>query len=193
VDQRTSIIIMVVAAVIVLAAIVVTLIRRRRSLYLKEHFGPEYDRALRQRGDRTKAELELINREKRVHAFTIKPLLPAARERYLGEWHTVQARFVDDPVVAVNSADSLVNRVMTEQGYPMADFEQRAADISVTHPIVVQNYRSARAIMIRYERNEADTEDLRKAMVYYRTLFDELLDLPKTSSIDKGVPYERAS
>jgi hypothetical protein len=182
----------IVVALIVIAAIVVVLVRKRRSQHLKEKFGPEYDRAVLQRGDRAKAEMELLNREKRVHTFSIKLLTPAARERFLEEWSSVQRRFVDDPAIAVTDADALVSRVMAARGYPMAEFEQRAADVSVDYPAVVQNYRAARAIVMRYGRGEASTEDLRQAMVHYRSLFDELLDI-KSANASKGVLHERAS
>lgn len=105
----------------------------------------------------------------------------------------MQSRFVDDPPIAVTEADSLVNRVMAARGYPMAEFEQRAADLSVTYPAVVQNYRAAHAVVVRYGRGEAGTEELRQAMVYYRTLFDELLDIPKSQTATRGVLHERAS
>lgn len=192
-DQRTLVaIVVLIAAVIVIAAVVI-LSRRRRSQHLKERFGPEYDLAVRQRGGPVKAEAELLNREKRVHSFAIKALSPAARERYAEEWSAVQRHFVDDPALAVTEADSLVNRVMAARGYPTADFEQRAADVSVTYPAVVQNYRSACAIAQRHSRGETGTEDLRQAMVYYRSLFDELLDLPKSAGSTTGVLHERAS
>jgi hypothetical protein len=190
-DQRALVVFVILVAVIVLAGAVWILSRRRRSRRLKEHFGPEYDRAVEQRGDRTKAEVELVNREKRVHTLTIQPLLPAARDRFLEEWSAVQRRFVDDPAIAVNDADSLVNRVMVARGYPMGDFEQRAADVSVTHPVVVQSYRAARAIVLRSARGQATTEELRQAMVHYRTLFDELLDTPRADSA--GTLQRRAS
>jgi hypothetical protein len=192
-DQRALVAIVAVIALILIAAVVVIVSRKRRSQHLKEHFGPEYDRTLLQRGDRTKAEVELLNREKRVHNFTIRPLLPAARDRFVEEWAAVQRRFVDDPAVAVTDADSLVNRVMAARGYPMADFEQRAADVSVTYPTVVQNYRAARTVVVRHGHGEAGTEDLRQAMVYYRSLFDELLDIPNSAAASRGVLHERAS
>ncbi len=192
-DQREFIALAVVIAVVAIVAIFAVLFRKRRSQQLKDLFGPEYDRAVQLRGDRAKAELELLNREKRVDGFSIKPLLPAARDRFAEEWLAVQSRFVDDPVVAVTDADSLVNRVMTERGYPMADFEQRAADVSVTHPAVVQNYRAARTIVMRYERSEVSTEDLRQAMVHYRALFDELLDVDRPADTSKTVLHQRAS
>jgi hypothetical protein len=191
-DPKTLIVIVVVVAVIAIAAIIL-FTRKRRSQHLKEHFGSEYDRAVEQRGNPAKAEAELINREKRVHSFSIKPLSPEARDRYAEEWSAVQRHFVDDPAVAVTEADALVNRVMGGRGYPMADFEQRAADVSVSYPGVVQNYRSARTIVQRHGRGEAGTEDLRQAMVHYRSLFDELLDLPGSTSATRGVLHERAS
>jgi hypothetical protein len=187
-DQRALVVFAILVTVIVLAGVVWILSRRRRSRRLKEHFGPEYDRAVQQRGDRGKAEVELVNREKRVHTLTIQPLLPAARDRFLEEWSAVQRHFVDDPAIAVNDADSLVNRAMVARGYPMGDFEQRAADVSVTHPVVVQSYRAARAIVLRSSRGEATTEELRQAMVHYRTLFDELLDTP---GVDSAGPLQR--
>lgn len=193
-DQRALVAIVVLIAVVIVIAAVVILSRRRRREHLRQRFGPEYDLAVRQRGDAAKAEAELLNREKRVHSFSIKTLTPAARERYAEEWSAVQRHFVDDPALAVTEADSLVNRVMAARGYPTADFEQRAADVSVTYPAVVQNYRSACAIAQRHSRGQAGTEDLRQAMVYYRTLFDELLDLPKSSATSsRGVLHERAS
>lgn len=191
-DQKTLIIIVVLIAVVAIAAIIVFL-RNRRSHRLKEHFGSEYDRAVLQRGNPAKAEAELINREKRVHAFPIKPLAPATRDRFAADWAAVQRRFVDDPALAVTEADTLVNHVMAARGYPMADFEQRAADVSVTYPAVVQNYRSACAIVQRHGRGEAGTEDLRQAMVYYRSLFEDLLDLPHAVTTQRGVLHERAS
>lgn len=191
-DQNTQVAILIaVAAVLILAAILIAVNRKRRSRRLKEQFGSEYDRAVLARGNPAKAEAELIHREKRVQSFTIKSLTPAARDRFQEEWLAVQARFVDDPALAVTEADSLVNRVMTARGYPMSDFEQRAADISVTYPTVVENYRAAGVIAARYRRGEASTEDLRQAMVHYRSLFDELLDVPATAA--RAVPYQRAS
>lgn len=190
-DQRIVIAIVVVVVLIAIAAIVVVFSRKRRSLQLREHFGPEYDRTLRMRGDAAKAEAELLNREKRVQSFAFLALSPAARTRYLEEWSNIQRRFVDDPAVAVTEADSLVNRVMTDRGYPAADFEQRAADVSVNYPAVVQNYRAARGIVQRHWRGEAGTEELRQSMVHYRSLFDELLDIPRSET--RGVIHERAS
>jgi hypothetical protein len=192
-DQRSLIVVVTVIAVAAIAAMIFIVYRKRRSQHLKQHFGPEYDRAVLQRGGSAKAEKELINREKRVHSFSIKALTPAARDRFAEEWTLIQSRFVDDPAIAVNEADSLVNRVMEARGYPMADFEQRAADVSVTYPVVVQNYRAARLIVQRYGRSEGGTEDLRQAMVHYRSLFDELLGASPSDAASRGVLHERAS
>jgi uncharacterized membrane protein len=190
-DQRTLIAIVIVVAVIVIAAIVIAAYRKRRSQHLKQHFGAEYDRAVVERGDATKAELELITREKRVQGFSIKALSRETRNRFAEEWNLIQNRFVDDPAIAVSEADSLVNRVMAARGYPMTDFDQRAADVSVSYPELVQNYRASRVIVERHARGEAGTEDLRQAMVHYRSLFNELLGAPVATT--RGVPYERAS
>ena len=192
-DQRTLIAIVILLAVVAIAATILVVYRKRRSQHLKQHFGPEYDRAVLERGGPAKAETELINREKRVHSFSIKALAPETRDRFADEWTRIQNRFVDDPAVAVSEADSLVNRVMAARGYPMADFEQRAADVSVTYPAVVQNYRAARVIAQRHGRGEAGTEDLRQAMVHYRSLFDELLGVPTSAATSRGVIHERAS
>ena len=187
-DQRTMIIFGVIAiAIIVLAALLVE--RKRRSDHLKQQFGPEYDRAIKQHGDARHAEPVLLAREKRVEKFTLHPLSPADRERYANEWASVQRRFVDDPSMAVIQAEKLVTAVMTARGYPMGDFEQRAADISVHYPTVVQNYRSAREITLRHAQGQSSTEDLRQSMVYFRSLFDELLDSHKTEKIE--VSHER--
>jgi hypothetical protein len=192
-DQSTLIVLVIVIAVVALAVAMISVRRKRRSLHLRQHFGPEYDRAVFERGGPSNAEKELLDRERRVHSFSIKTLTPAARDRFLEEWTLIQSRFVDDSAIAVNDADSLVNPVMAARGYPMADFEQRAADVSVSYPIVVQNYRAARVISQRYGRGQAGTEDLRQAMVHYRSLFDELLGVPASIAAARRVLHQRAS
>jgi hypothetical protein len=188
-DNRTLIaIIVVIAAAIIVAAVIIS--RRRKSEHLKQQFGPEYDRTLKQHGDSRHAEAVLLEREKRVNKFSLRPLNAADRERYAAEWAAVQRRFVDEPSAAVTQADKLVTNVMAARGYPMADFEQRAADISVNYPTVVQNYRAAREITVRHDRGQSSTEDLRRAMVYFRSLFDELLGTPKTTTT-VGETHER--
>lgn len=187
-DTRVIIpVILVVVAVIVVAAIIVS--RRRKSEHLKEHFGPEYDRTLKMHGDPTKAERVLAERERRVEKFSLRALSPADRDRYATEWAGVQRRFVDDPSTAVTQADKLVTNVMVARGYPMGDFEQRASDISVSYPNLVENYRAAREISLRHAKGESSTEDLRRAMVHFRSLFDELLENKKSQRV--GEPHER--
>ena len=143
--------------------------------HLHERFGPEYDRTVHEMGGRRQAESALEKREKRVERLHLRPLEAADQASFTEQWRQVQARFVDSPQMAVSEADTLVGELMSVRGYPVADFEQRAADISVDHPHVVENYRSAHAIALRHKRGEASTEDLRQAMVHYRTLFDDLL------------------
>jgi hypothetical protein len=137
----------------------------------------KYERVITKAGNQRRAEAELEGREKRVERFEIHPLDPRDRERFLKEWRADQARFVDDPKGAVVEADRLVTEAMKARGYPVSGFEQRVDDISVDHAHVVQNYRAACEIAQRHERGEASTEDLRRAMVYYRELFDDLLEL----------------
>jgi hypothetical protein len=150
--------------------------KRRQSAALRQQFGPEYDRAVNELGNR-KAEAELEARQKRVARLTIVPLTAGEASRFREAWHALQARFVDDPRAAVVEADRLLYELMAKRGYPMGDFEARAADISVDHPGVVSNYRAARAIALADERGQADTELLRRAVVHYRALFDELLEV----------------
>jgi hypothetical protein len=149
--------------------------RRRESLRLQQRFGAEYVRLVNEHG-RSKAEAELAAREKRVASLTLLSLSAAEAAKFQEAWVAIQARFVDDPKTSVVEADHLVYDLMAKRGYPMGDFERRAADISVDHPAVVSNYRAARAIALRDERGEASTEELRKAVVHYRALFQELLE-----------------
>jgi len=172
-DPRIVIGVLVALAVV---AIVFVLARKRRTDELRGKFGPEYERLVRQHGDARNAERELDHRIHRVHELHIKPLSSEHRNRFVDAWRSDQARFVDDPKGAVVEADRLVADLMQVRGYPVGDFEQRAADVSVDHPHVVQNYRTAHDIAVRERRGEASTEDLRKAMVHYRALFEDLLD-----------------
>jgi hypothetical protein len=167
------IIVVAVAAAVLLAAFASMRAKRTRSL--QRGFGPEYDRTVDATGDRRAAERELSDRRHRREELDIRELSPAARERYTAEWERVQGAFVDDPGSAVGSADRLVAQVMRDRGYPMEDFDQRAADVSVDHPQVVDHYRAAHAIWASNERGDATTEDLRRALVHYRALFEELL------------------
>jgi hypothetical protein len=187
-DTRILIAIIVAAfALFIVAAIIIT--RQRKRKHLKQQFGPEYNRAVEQHGDARHAEAVLIDREKRVEKFSLRPLTPSDRERYAEDWAAIQRRFVDDPSSAVNQADTLVNTVLAARGYPVSDFDQRAADISVNYPSLVQNYRSAREVMQRHTQSQSSTEDLRLAMVNFRSLFDELLDTSKSQKV--GASHER--
>lgn len=166
---------LIVIAVIAVLLIIWAVVRQQRTAKLRKRFGPEYDRIALESGPR-KAETTLLERERRVEKFPIRGLASDERERFITEWRVVQSRFVDDPKDAVSQADQLVERLMQARGYPMSDFEQRAADISVTHPHIVSNYRAAHQIALRHQQGQANTEDLRQAMIYYRSLFDDLLE-----------------
>jgi hypothetical protein len=167
------IVIGVVAAIVLLGAFAATRATRRRRL--RGDFGPEYDRAVADAPTRREAEAELTERQRRHEQFDIQPLSATSRRRYAQEWEAAQARFVDDPQNAIAEADQLIQRVMRERGYPVDDFEQRAADVSVDHPEVVDNYRSGHTIARHSIHGDAETEELRQAMVHYRALFEELL------------------
>jgi hypothetical protein len=178
IDPKILAIIVVAIVVVVGAAI---LLASRRKAALRERFGPEYERSVRERGSERAAQAALAEREKRVEKFHIRELDATERERFDERWHSVQSRFVDDPRGAVLEADDNVQLLMATRGYPMSDFDQRAADLSVDHPQVVDNYRLAHSISLRHRRGEANTEDLRQAMIHYRSLFDELLHGRKPS------------
>jgi hypothetical protein len=165
----------IVLAIVAVASIIWMLTKQRKREALRGKFGPEYDRTVQERDSRRAAESELQDRERRREELEIRPLAPVPRARYVDEWGAVQAKFVDDPGTAVLDANGLVLRVMGDRGYPMEEFEQRAADISVDHPDVVENYRAAYRIAVLDGDGRAGTEDLRQAMVHYRSLFEELL------------------
>ena len=167
-------IVIAVVAIVVIAAIAFT-VRRQRTSRLRSNFGPEYDRVVDDAGSRARAEAELHDRQKRVKHLDIRPLSVSDRDRFVSSWRMIQADFVDQPLPALAKADDLINEVMRARGYPMEDFDQRSADLSVDHPTVVQNYRAGRAIALRHRQGEADTEDLRQAMIHFRSLFDELV------------------
>ncbi len=168
--------ILLIVVIVLAAAVVWLLLMRQRSKHLRSKFGPEYQRTVTELGDRTKAERDLERREKRVQRLNLHPLEPATRDRFADAWREDQARFVDDPKGAVVKADTLVVEVMRERGYPVGEFDQRVDDISVDHPHLVENYRAAREIVDKERAGRATTEDLRRALVYYRALFDELLE-----------------
>ena len=174
--MNTETAIVVIVALLVVSAVLVFMWRQRRTQELRDRFGPEYDRAVEDRGNRSRAESELRKREKRVDRLPIRPLQPDQRVQYTRKWNEQQARFVDEPRQAVVEADHLIEEVMRERGYPVTEFDQRAADVSVDHPRVVDNFRTAHEIAVRQERGEANTEDLRRAMICYRDLFRELVE-----------------
>lgn len=178
-----------IAVVAVLAVALWQALAHRRTGRLQQQFGPEYDRTLGTTDSRREAEAELQAREERRQQLEIRPLSQAARDRYLENWQSVQARFVDDPRGAVAAADSLIQSVMAERGYPVDDFERQAAIVSVDHPNVVANYREGHTIYLSFDRGDASTEDLRQAMQHYRALFDDLLadgDPTQTGAADDG-------
>lgn len=176
--DNPMIIILVVAIVAALAIIAAAwmFMQKKRTEQLQSRFGPEYQRMVETDGDRRRAEAVLLERQKRIEKLDIRPLSAEDQRRFEQAWIREQARFVDDPKGAVAEADRLIGQAMRARGYPVGDFEQRAADISVDHPMVVENYRIAHDIALRDRRNEAETEDLRKAMVHYRSLFEDLLE-----------------
>jgi len=167
-----------VVLIMVIMGVILGLIfaaRNKRSTQLQDQFGTEYDHTVKTMGNEKKAQIELDERQKHVKALNIRPLSIDERERYLADWASVQSKFVDEPGQAIIDADGLIMEVMQIRAYPISDFEQRAADVSVSYPSLVSNYRAAREIAIKNEKHEADTEELRQAMIYYRSLFEELL------------------
>lgn len=173
--QPEIVILIAVLAIIVIGAVIAFAYRRRRSEHLRERFGPEYDRTA---GDgRVRGERELAARERRVEKLDIRPLDPEQRDEFARRWRDIQADFVNSPGEAVGDANTLVHEVMRERGYPVEDFDQREADLSVDHADVLENYRAASGITLAYREGHAGTEDLRQAMIHYRALFEELLEV----------------
>jgi len=168
--------VIIVVAVVALAALAWMVYRKQRTEQLRGRFGPEYDRLVEDQGSRRRAEHELDKRQRRVDRLPLRPLSQERRSRYAAMWNDQQARFVDEPEVAVHEADHLVEEVMKERGYPVGEFDQRVADVSVDHPRVVENYRTAHQIFVDHRRGDTNTEDLRRAMIYFRDLFRELLE-----------------
>jgi hypothetical protein len=186
VDSQTMWLVIAAVVVLVIAAGAWMYAQRQRRVRLRTHFGPEYERTVRETGSPAKAEALLAERAKRVRDLKIRRLSREQAENFDREWRRIQGMFVDDPDGAVAAADRLVGEVMSARGYPIEDFDTRAADLSVEHPRVVENYRIARSLAVRRGRGEAGTEELRQAVVNYRALFDDLL---KT---DEGA-FRRAS
>jgi len=176
ISPALAIVLGAVVIIVLVATIALIWWRERRSKHLRARFGPEYLRTLEEIGNRHQAEAHLHRLEKRVESFSIRALPPEEKARYAASWRKVQADFIDSPGEALNRADELLGSVMEARGYPVSDFEQRSADLSVDHAAVVQNYRAAHDIALRHKRGEADTEALRQAMIHYRALFAELAD-----------------
>ena len=181
--SSTQIAIVIAVALLVVAGIsVLFFIRKRRTARLQDQFGgAEYARAVKEGGGRRKAEAVLDERADRVEGFHIRALAQGDRSRFVESWSRVQARFVDSPGGAVTEADQLLGDVMSTRGYPVSDFEQRAADLSVDHPMVLENYRAAHGAALLQAQGKASTEDLRQAMIHYRTLFEELVAEPEVA------------
>jgi cytoskeletal protein RodZ len=174
--QNQVVLIVVIALVIAVGVAVWFYTQRRRTQNLRERFGPEYDRTVQQNADRGSAEEKLKERQERVEHLNIRALSAKEREQFAERWRSVQAQFVDDPAEATKEVDRLVREVMQTRGYPVGDFEQRAADISVDHPQVVEHYRAARKIALRNDEGQAETEELRQGLMHCRALFEELLE-----------------
>jgi hypothetical protein len=183
----TTYVIVVAVAFLLLIGIVIGLAfyGRRRSKKLQDHFGPEYDRIVQETGSQKAAETELEQRRKVVEALNIRPLTKVEHDRYLEDWRAVQTKFVDDPARAIKDADRLIIEVMLVRNYPVTNFEERAAELSVSYPELVINYRRAHEIALKNEQQTADTEELRQAMVYYRSLFNELLGTVEPVEMEK--------
>jgi predicted nucleic acid-binding protein len=187
-SMSTIILVAVIVLVAVAAVIWTSVHRKRQSARLQKQYGAEYDRAVLRLGSQSKAEAELRKREARVAKLNITPLTAQEAARFSQAWSRLQGHFVDNPRSTVTEADVLIRELMTARGYPVSDFESRAADISVDHPGVVEAYRAAQAIAIRNARGEADTEELRKAIVHYRTLFSDLLEIHATPGTETPKP-----
>jgi hypothetical protein len=179
-STHVTILVVVAFFVVAIAVGVYLKFRKTRTLGFRNRFGSEYDRAVVEHGSTKKAEARLADRETRVEALKIRDLGATERERFVAEWQSVQSRFVDHPKAAVTEAGDLISAILEARGYPSAGFEQRAADVSVTYPRVMEDYRKARAIAVRPGRADASTEELRTAMIQYRSIFDEVIQDQKT-------------
>jgi hypothetical protein len=183
-------IVIAVAVVAVLALVAWTGTARRRTGRLQRRFGPEYNRMISGTQSKREAESELQTREERRRELDIRPLSPEARARYVENWQAVQAQFVDDPRAAVATADTLIQSAMAERGYPVEDFDQRANDLSVDHPRVVENYREGHRLAQASAEGRETTEDLRQAMRHYRALFAELVEADADQPISRDTAVE---
>ena len=192
--SSTSVILIVAAVIVVIAIVVALAIHSRqqaqRRQRLRERFGPEYDRLVAATGSAAKAERELEARQKRAARFNIRSLSRDEQASFTARWQQVQAEFVDNPKASLGHADDLLAEVMTARGYPVQDFDQRSADLSVDHPVVVQHYHAAHGIALRHKKGETTTEDLRQAMIHYRALFEDLVaDATSVTPVTIDVPH----
>ncbi|HET9590363.1 MAG TPA: hypothetical protein VFO91_16365 [Anaerolineales bacterium] len=178
-----TIVIAVVVLLVLVGLFAMLFARRQRTKRLQERFGREYDRTVKEVGDRRQAEAELESRLDHVKSLEIRPLSPEETERYTREWQIAQAEFVDEPLASVQKANRLIKEVMSAKGYPVDDFEQRAADISVDYPDLVIDYRELRAIANKGKDDDVTTEEMRQAMVHARALFENLVQ-PETKVKD---------
>jgi hypothetical protein len=174
------VIVLLVALVAAIGVAVWLFTQKQRTDNLQQRFGPEYERTVAEHRDQKAGERELEHRAERVEHLQVRALAREERDQFVTRWQAVQAQFVDDPSGATNEADDLVGQVMATRGYPVGDFEQRAADVSVNHPRVVEHYRAGHALALRSARGDADTEDLRQAFVHFRALFEDLLEVEST-------------
>jgi hypothetical protein len=181
----------VAIAVIAVAAVAIVLYFNNRSRRLRSKFGPEYSRAVEETCSKYRAESRLEKLERRVEKFSIRPLPLQEADRFRDSWRAIQVGFVDNPKVALTDADRLLAEVMQARGYPVAEFEERAAEISVNHALVVDHYRAGHEIAIRHAQGRATTEDMRQAMIHYRTLFDDLLEAPETVRVKSAAASAR--
>lgn len=177
---------LILIGIVVLALLAIAgwlILRKKESQTLEKRFGPEYKRAVEELGSKPKAEAELKARQKRVEQLHIAPLAPAEARRFSDAWRALQGRFVDNPKDVLAQADQLVRELMQKRGYPMGDFDRRAADISVDHPAVVDHYRAAHDIALRDRHGDVDTEGMRQAVIHYRALFAELLEVEEPKPV----------
>jgi hypothetical protein len=197
--SNTYIYIAVIVILVIMGIILAPMFsRRKRSQNFQDKFGDEYGRTVESAGGEKQAQAEFNNRQKHVDTLKIRPLSVEERERYLATWAAVQSKFVDQPGEATVEANHLVTEVMELRDYPVSDFDQRAADISINYPKLVSDYRAAREIRIKHEQQQATTEELRHALIYYRSLFSELLgaetvesEAKKASKSEKTAPKEK--
>lgn len=191
-DTNTlTIVLVIIVAFIIGALISMAFNRRQRTRRLQERFGPEYERTLNEMGDRRQTEQELEARLEHVQALDIRPLSAEETQHYLNEWQATQAEFVDEPLFALQKADRIIREVMKARGYPVEDFEQRVADISVDYPELVTDYRGLHLIAVKEEDEKVSTEEMRKAMVHGRDLFERLVSKDKETQVAELDEKER--